>query len=59
MVADTPQPVRYFEYHRSRAGQVVQSMLGDDFKGVVVPIFSVPTTSIKDWATPDVWVHLA
>jgi transposase len=57
MVADTPQPVRYFEYHRSRAGQVVQSMLGEEFKGVVVSDF-YSAYNIYQGLHQRCWVHL-
>jgi transposase len=57
MVADTPQPVRYFEYHRSRAGQVVQSMLGKDFKGVLVSDF-YSAYNIYQGLHQRCWVHL-
>jgi transposase len=28
-------PIRYYEYHHSRAGEVVKSLIGDDFSGVL------------------------
>lgn len=33
----TAEGERYLEYHRSRAGAVVNQMLGDAFRGVRVP----------------------
>lgn len=38
LVSDTPQPVRYFEYHRSRSGDVMKEMLAH-FKGHLVSDF--------------------
>lgn len=38
LVTDKPQPVRYYEYHQSRAGAVAQEMLGT-FKGHLVSDF--------------------
>lgn len=57
MVADTPQPVRYFEYHRSRAGQVVQLLLGADFKGVLASDF-YNAYNIYQGLHQRCWVHL-
>ncbi len=57
MVADTPRPVRYYEYHRSRAGSVVQSMLGEDFKGVLATDF-YSAYNIYGGSHQRCWVHL-
>lgn len=38
LVTEQPQPVRYYEYHQSRAGAVAQQMLGP-FKGHLVSDF--------------------
>jgi transposase len=53
----TPQGLRYFEYHHSRAGQVIQDLLGEDFKGVLVCDFY---GGYNDLACPHqrCWVHL-
>lgn len=53
----TPEGLRYFEYHHSRAGQVIQSLLGEDFKGVLVCDFY---GGYNDLACPHqrCWVHL-
>lgn len=53
----TPEGLRYFEYHHSRAGQVIQDLLGDDFKGVLVCDFY---GGYNDLACPHqrCWVHL-
>lgn len=55
--ASTAEGVRYFEYHHSRAGQVIQTMLGEDFKGVLVSDFY---GGYNDLACPHqrCWVHL-
>lgn len=57
MVANTPQPVRYFEYHQSRAGAVAQAMLGQDFKGVLVSDF-YNAYNIYLGRHQRYWVHL-
>lgn len=55
--ASTAQGVRYFEYHHSRAGQVIQTMLAEDFEGVLVSDFY---GGYNDLACPHqrCWVHL-
>lgn len=53
----TEQGERYFEYHHSRAGAVATSLVGEDFKGVLVSDFY---GGYNDLACPHqrCWVHL-
>ena len=39
LVTDTPQPIRYFEYHHSRASGIVTELLGAEFSGTLVSDF--------------------
>lgn len=57
LVTDTPQPIRYFEYHQSRAGRVVADLLGDQFTGVLVSDF-YNAYNIYPGRHQRCWVHL-
>ena len=52
-----PEGLRYFEYHHSRAGEVVTKLLGERFKGVLISDFY---GGYNDYACPHqwCWVHL-
>lgn len=55
--ASTPHGVRYYEYHHSRAGPIVETLLGPSFKGVLISDFY---GAYNDYACPHqrCWVHL-
>jgi transposase len=57
LVSDSPQPVRYYEYHQSRSGQVVEALLGPDFKGVLATDF-YSAYNIYPGKHQRCWVHL-
>jgi hypothetical protein len=57
LVSDTPRPTRYFEYHQSRAGVVVEDLLGDQFSGVLVSDF-YSAYNIYPGRHQRCWVHL-
>lgn len=57
LVTDTPQPIRYFEYHQSRAGSVVADLLGDKFTGILVSDF-YNAYNIYPGRHQRCWVHL-
>ena len=54
----TPEGERYLEYHRSRAGAVVNQMLGDDFRGVLVTDFYAGYNDTPGGQHQRCWVHL-
>ncbi len=56
-VLATADGLRYFEYHHSRAGEVVNKLLGEKFKGVLISDFY---GGYNDYACPHqrCWVHL-
>jgi len=56
-VLATADGLRYFEYHHSRAGEVVSTLLGKKFKGVLISDFY---GGYNDYACPHqrCWVHL-
>ena len=56
LVADSPEPVRYYEYHRSRAQKVAQEMLGS-FKGHLISDFYSGYNKYPG-AHQRCWVHL-
>ena len=56
LVSDTPQPVRYYEYHKSRGQPVAQAMLGG-FKGHLVSDFYAGY-NIYGGPHQRCWVHL-
>lgn len=49
---------RYFEYHRSRAGAVVNQMLGEEFTGVLVSDFYAGYNDTPGGRHQRCWVHL-
>ena len=49
---------RYFEYHRRRAGVVVNQMVGDDFAGVLVTDFDAGYNETPGGQHQRCWVHL-
>jgi hypothetical protein len=57
MVTDTPQPIRYYEYHQSRSSQVVEEMLGEAFSGVLLSDF-YSAYNIYAGKHQRCWVHL-
>lgn len=56
--AGTPAGVRYFEYHHSRAGAVINALLGEDFTGVVVSDFYAAYNDTPGGQHQRCWVHL-
>lgn len=56
LVTETPEPVRYFEYHHSRSGKVVEELLGH-FNGHLVSDFYA---AYNRYSGPHqrCWVHL-
>lgn len=56
LVTETPEPIRYFEYHRSRSGKVAEGMLGS-FKGHLVSDFYAAYNRY-DGPHQRCWVHL-
>jgi len=56
LVTDTPQPVRYYEYHRSRSGEVAKAMLGG-FGGHLVTDFYAAYNQYSG-RQQRCWVHL-
>lgn len=56
LVTDTPQPVRYYEFHRSRSGAVAKGILGE-FGGHLVTDFYA---AYNQYSGPHqrCWVHL-
>jgi len=49
---------RYFEYHHSRAGAVIQGLLGPDFSGVLVTDFYAGYNDTPGGRHQRCWVHL-
>lgn len=56
LATDTPEPVRYYEYHRSRGGEVAIQMLGK-FAGHLVSDFYAAYNKYNG-AHQRCWVHL-
>jgi hypothetical protein len=56
LATDTPQPVRYFEYHRSRSGDVAMGML-DGYSGHLVTDFYAAYNKYQG-PQQRCWVHL-
>lgn len=54
----TPEGERYFAYHHSRAGQVINQLLGDDFCGVLVSDFYGGYNDTPGGRHQRCWVHL-
>lgn len=57
MASTGKNPIRYYEYHRSRAGQVVVDLLGDSFAGHLVSDF-YGAYNIYPGPHQRCWVHL-
>lgn len=49
---------RYFEYHQSRAGAVINAMLGEDFSGVLASDFYAGYNDTPGGRHQRCWVHL-
>lgn len=56
LVTDRPQPVRYYEFHRSRSGEVAKAMLGE-FGGHLVTDFYAAYNQYSG-RHQRCWVHL-
>jgi transposase len=54
----TPDGVRYYEYHHSRAGAVINELLGEDFAGVLVSDFYAGYNDTPGGQHQRCWVHL-
>jgi transposase len=57
-VLASPEGERYFEFHRSRAGAVVNGMLGEEFTGVLVTDFYAGYNDTPGGQHQRCWVHL-
>ena len=57
LVTDRPRPIRYYEYHQSRAGKIVEGMIGDEFAGVLLSDF-YNAYNIYPGQHQRCWVHL-
>jgi transposase len=56
--AGTPAGERYFEYHHSRAGAIINTLLGDDFSGVLASDFSAAYNDTPGGQHQRCWAHL-
>jgi transposase len=56
--AGTPTGERYFEYHHSRAGTVINTLLGEDFAGVLGSDFSAGSNDTPGGRHQRCWAHL-
>jgi transposase len=56
--AGTPAGERYFEYHHSRAGQVINTLLGEDFSGVLGSDFYGGYNDTPGGRHQRCWAHL-
>ena len=56
--AGTPAGERYFEYHHSRAGAVINTLLGDDFAGVLLSDFYAAYNDTPGGWHQRCWAHL-
>ena len=56
--AGTPTGERYFEYHRSRAGAVINTLLGEDFSGVLGSDFYAGYNDTPGGRHQRCWAHL-
>ena len=54
----TPEGERYVEYHHSRAGAVANSLLGEEFRGVLVSDFYGGYNDTPGGRHQRCWVHL-
>jgi hypothetical protein len=56
--AGTPAGERYFEYHHSRAGAVINTLLGEDFAGVLGSDFYAGYNDTPGGRHQRCWAHL-
>jgi transposase len=56
--AGTPTGERYFEYHHSRAGAVINTLLGEDFGGVLGSDFYAAYNDTPGGRHQRCWAHL-
>jgi hypothetical protein len=56
--AGTPTGERYFEYHHSRAGAVINTLLGEDFQGVLGSDFYAAYNDTPGGRHQRCWAHL-
>jgi len=56
--AGTPTGERYFEYHHSRAGSVINALLGEDFAGVLGSDFYAAYNDAPGGRHQRCWAHL-
>lgn len=56
--AGTPTGERYFEYHHSRAGAVINTLLGEDFGGVLGSDFYAAYNNTPGGRHQRCWAHL-
>lgn len=56
--AGTPAGERYFEYHQSRAGAVINTLLGEDFAGVLGSDFYAGYNDTPGGRHQRCWAHL-
>jgi transposase len=56
--AGTPTGERYFEYHHSRAGAVINTLLGEDFGGVLTSDFYAAYNDTPGGRHQRCWAHL-
>ncbi len=56
--AGTPTGERYFEYHHSRAGTVINTLLGEDFSGVLTSDFYAAYNDTPGGQHQRCWAHL-
>jgi transposase len=56
--AGTPTGERYFEYHHSRAGAVINTLLGEDFQGVLGSDFYAAYNDTPGGQHQRCWAHL-
>lgn len=56
--AGTPTGERYFEYHHSRAGTIINALLGEDFSGVLGSDFYAAYNDTPGGRHQRCWAHL-
>lgn len=56
--AGTPSGERYFEYQHSRAGTIINTLLGDDFSGVLTSDFYAAYNDTPGGKHQRCWTHL-
>ena len=56
--AGTPTGERYFEYHHSRAGTIINTLLGEDFSGVLTSDFYPASNDTPGGRHQRCWAHL-